>query len=245
MTCFIVENEPSAQQLLTSLIEEYKPDFAILGIASTIEKAIHLINELNPELLFLDIELDDGTSFEILNSIDSSKCKIIFTTAYDNFAIEAFKFNAIDYLLKPYSPMQFVRAVDKAIKVKTKDQNYKNLIEAIKPNNKSDFQKFTISTENGIHIVKVNEIVRMEADGSYCKIYLNRGNLIIASSSLTKIESKLNPDQFKRVHKSHLVNIDQITQFSYEDGGYLILRNNEKIPVSRRRKQEILSALKS
>lgn len=245
MNCVIVENEEAARQLLTSLIQEFKPDIKIIGNASSIAEATHLINILNPELLFLDVELDDGQSFEILNSIDCSKCKIIFTTAYDNFAIEAFKFNAIDYLLKPFSPIQFVRAVDKAVKVTRNEQNYKDIIQVIQSDTQFDFQKLSIATESGLRIIDPDDIIRMAADGSYCIIFLSKGDKLISSTSLTKLESKLNQAQFKRVHKSHLVNIDHIAEFSYLEGGYLVLNNDDIVPVSRRKRQEILNVLKN
>lgn len=245
MKTLIVENERAAVDLLESLILEFAPNLEIVGQSGTIEEATRLYQHLNPELLFLDIELDDGHSFEFLKEVDLSNTKVVFTTAYDQYALKSFDYNTIDYLLKPYSPKQFKRAIQK-LKPQNNSSEMIDQLESIINGYAQDqsSSKLSITSEKGITLVNQNDIIRIEADKNYAFLHLTNGSQVVASKSLSSFEEKLLNAKFKRVHKSHIVNFDYVNGFTFEDGGFLNLENGDKIPVSRRKKTEIIQFLK-
>lgn len=246
MTTIIIENEIAAKDLLISLIKDYKPEIQVVGIASTIHEAIQLFKNVNPELAFIDIELDDGQSFEILNQVDLSECKLIFTTAYDNYALKAFEYNALDYLLKPFSPKQFVKSVNKALANRQKRLDYQSLFKYLQRNgfDQELSQRISVSSEKGIRLLETSNIIHIEGDKGYCFIHLSDGDQVMASKSLSHYVENLDSRKFIRTHQSHLVNLDFVMEFSFEDGGYLRMKNNKHIPVSRRKKAEVIQILK-
>ena len=244
MKTLIIENELAAQELLHTILQKYISDIHVVGFSSTIEEAIPKINQACPDILFLDIELDDGQSFEILDKINCPETKIIFTTAYDDYAIKAFEYNAIDYLLKPYTPQRVQQAISKAKKIIENESVFSKLNDYI--SNKSQPRKnISISCEEGLKIVTIDDILRVEADKSYCTIFLETGKKISSSKPLSDIEARLDPNQFFRTHKSHLINLHKIKELSHRDGGEVILKNEDRIPVSRRKKSELLAILRA
>lgn len=242
MRALIVENEIAASNLLANILSEYCSDIKIEGVAKTITQGIHLISKLKPEIVFLDIELDDGESFEILDKIENRDFKVIFTTAYDQHALKAFGYEAIDYLLKPYCPSSVSKAVLRVQKLEQNHRVFKKLNDMLDLNN---LQSDTISVPHadGLTIIEINNIARCEAQQSYCDIHTKDGQKIILSKPLANIERRLDMNKFVRCHASHLVCKDYIKELSTKDGGYILLKNGDQVPVSRRRKQEILERL--
>lgn len=245
MKTLIIENELNAQELLTALIQQYRPELEILGYPKTNSEAKDQFRKIKPQLIFLDIELDDGKSFDFLEAVDLEECKIIFTTAYDQYALKAFEFNALDYLLKPYSPKEFKRSVDRAFDVLRKSEEFKGINEIIKSFSEGlAKEKISISTEHGVRLLEKKDIIRIEADGSYSKVVMFNGEKILISKSLARFEELLQLDGFKRVHQSHLINLNAVSAFKTEDGGILCMENEDQVPVSRRKKSELISVLK-
>ena len=238
----IIEDEPKAINLLSSIVNEFCPTLSLDGVAKSVSEGVKLIVELKPDLLFLDIELKDGTSFDILDQLDNSTCKIIFTTAYDNYAIKAFDYNSISYLLKPYSPKDVIKAVAKMQEL-SQDIGLVRQFKAFLSEEKREIEKISLSTSNGLKILKVKDIIRAEADRAYCTIYLIDNSKVVISKSLKEIEAKLSAKQFLRCHASHLINIDFITKFVKADGGHIELIDSSTVPVSKRKKKEILNLL--
>lgn len=235
----IIEDEPNSIELLSRIVQEYCPNLEIIGSAGTFITAKDLINKLKPDLLFLDIQLKDCNAFELLADIPNINFKIIFTTAFNDFAFEAFKFEAVDYLLKPFSPRDVKTAVEKANK---QVGNY-SIVQELKlliESEKQHSEKIRISTNKGIHFLNQSEIIRIEASGSYTTIYIDNKKPITSSRNLKYFTDTLNEKHFFRVHASHLINLDYISQYKNADGGSILLKNDEEVPVSRRNKKDFL-----
>ena len=241
MRAIIIENELHARELLKSLIGEYCSELLIIGEAKSIADSIELIDQIKPDLIFMDVELDDGKSFEILDELTYLDFYLIITTAYDQYAIKAFEYNAIDYILKPYSPKPLLKAIRKVRASKEKNDVFNNLKSLIRHNNKSS--KITFSTSKGIRYCDESEILRLEASQSYCKVYLLGGETILISKPLSEVEKSLPITGFFRVHSGHTINCSYIKEISKEDGGYIVLKNDEQVPLARRRKQRLLEIL--
>lgn len=244
LSTLIIEDEKSSQNLLKQLIEEYCPELDVKGICSSKAESISLIHKIKPDLVFMDINLNDCLAFDILELIDHTEFKIIFTTAHEEHALQAFKFEAIDYLLKPYSPRDIIAAVQRVKKQEYPKSLLNQLQEIIKPNESgTSRQKIRVNSADGIYFYKPDDIIRIEANGSYAMIHSIRGKSNLVSKNLKEFERILSPAIFIRTHTSHLVNIQKIKAFKKEDGGFLVMSDESKIPVSRRKKASLLDLL--
>ncbi|MDY8134617.1 LytTR family DNA-binding domain-containing protein [Aquimarina sp. 2201CG5-10] len=243
LTAIIVEDMADALQLLKSDLETNHPEIKIIDTAQSVVEAAKSLRNSQPDILFLDIMLGDGTGFDILEIFPDLKSKIIFVTASDEFAIRAFRFAAIDYVLKPYSSEELAQAIDRA---KEQIQPNKERLGILKdtlsaPEQKPD--KISLHTLDKIIIVNLDDIVRCESDSNNTIFYLQDGQKIFVTKTLKYFADMLKNYQFLRVHQSHLVNLQCISAFIKTDGGYLLLKNNENIPVSVRKKAEIMEIL--
>ena len=243
LTAIIVEDLMDAMQLLKSDIEKHHPDIKIIDTAKSVVEAAKVIRQNEPDILFLDIMLGDGTGFDILEIFPELKSKIIFVTASDEFAIKAFKFAAIDYVLKPYANEELSKAIDKA---KQQIQPNKERLEILKqtlnsPEKKPD--KISLHTLDKIIIVNLNEIIRCESDSNNTMFFLQNDKSIFVTKTLKYFADLLKPCGFLRVHQSHLVNLQYISAFIKTDGGYLMLKNGNSVPVSVRKKSEVIEVL--
>ena len=236
MKTLIVEDEVDARKILKFLLKQYFPDIDIIGEAASVSKAKNIILKEKPELVFLDVRLEDGTGFDLLESLDKIDFQIIFTTAYDNYAIKAIKFAATDYLLKPINPVEFKTAVEKAL---TKMQLFADYIK--NDQNTKDDQTISVKTAQHTYFVSIRDIIRLEADGSYTSIITKDGK-ILASKNLKFYEKILPEEVFIRTHQSHLVNKKCIK--SIDKDGKLKLTNNDLVPISFRKKSVVRNFLK-
>lgn len=233
MKTVIIENEVKAQRLLTKIIKEYCTELEIIGLAKTISAGRKLILDDNPDLIFLDIRLDDGDGFDLLDVLQTQELKVIFTTAFNDYAIKAFKYEAIDYLLKPISPKDVMQAVEKVSKIRDSQLSYKKLKSLLEH---TQDNKLSISTQEGISIIPKSEIVRVEGDGAYATIHLLNGEKEMVSRSIGHLEKEISSDNFLRVHTSHLINKHYLRKYIREDGGYALMTNGSQVPVSRRKR---------
>ncbi|MFT6334721.1 MAG: two-component system LytT family response regulator [Saprospiraceae bacterium] len=239
----IIENEVDAQSLLSSIIQEYCPSLELVGMAKNINDGLSLIENTRPDLVFIDIEIDGGTSFQLLDKLVHMSFKIIFTTAYDQHALKAFKYGAVDYLLKPYSPQDVLKSVER-VRRTLYDQAIFNRLDFLIKNNKPEHnKKMSIPTSEGVSVISVNDIVKVEADRSYCFICLSDGERMLVSKPLKEIEENLPSKMFFRVHTTHLINMEYIKKYVKEDGGYVIMNDGSSVPIARRRKQHFLEML--
>ncbi|MDH7447657.1 LytR/AlgR family response regulator transcription factor [Aquimarina sp. 2201CG14-23] len=245
LTAIIVEDMPDALQLLKSDLETNHPEIKIIDTARSVVEAAKSLRTNEPDILFLDIMLGDGTGFDVLEIFPELKSKIIFVTASDEYAIRAFKFAAIDYVLKPYSNEELAQAITKAkeqIQPNTERLNIlKDTLSA--PEQKPD--KISLHTLDKIIIVSLDDIVRCESDSNNTIFYLEDGQKIFVTKTLKYFADMLKNYQFLRVHQSHLVNLQCISAFIKADGGYLMLKNGENVPVSVRKKVEVMEILDS
>ncbi len=243
LTAIIVEDMPDALQLLKSDLKSNHPEIKVIDTAQSVVEAAKSLRNTEPDILFLDIMLGDGTGFDVLEIFPELKSKIIFVTASDEYAIRAFKFAAIDYVLKPYSNQELAQAIEKA---KQQIQPNKERLNILKdtlsaPEQKPD--KISLHTLDKIIIVGLDDIIRCESDSNNTIFYLQDGQKIFVTKTLKYFADMLKNYQFLRVHQSHLVNLQCISAFIKTDGGYLMLKNGENIPVSVRKKNEVMEIL--
>jgi len=243
LTAIIIEDMADALQLLKSDLESHHPEIKVIDTARSVVEAAKLLRKTQPDILFLDIMLGDGTGFDILEIFPDLSSKIIFVTASDEYAIRAFKFAAIDYVLKPYSnedlATAITRAKDQIEPNKERLSILKNTLAA--PETKPD--KISLHTLDKIIIVSLENIVRCEADNNNTVFYLKEGRKIFVTKTLKYFADMLSSYEFLRVHQSHLVNMQCINAFIKSDGGYLLLKNKETVPVSVRKKAEVIEML--
>lgn len=246
MTTLIIDDEKQARNAIRSLLEDDFNDLMILSEADGVQAAVTAIDTCKPDLIFLDINLGDGTGFQVLEKVTWKNFMVIFTTAYDEYAILAFKLSAIDYLLKPIIKEELQAAIEKAqfkYSEKLKVQQLEWFKEMMQ-GNKYQEKKIFLSDNETIYFVKVQDIIRCQAEGTYTEFYILPNQKITVSRSLREFEDMLIPFGFIRVHHSHLVNKEKIQKFLKSDGGSLLMENNHEVPVSQRRKGIVLSELK-
>lgn len=240
----IIDDEINNQELISNLLKSYAENIQVVGLANSVESAYKIINEHQPDLIFLDIQMPDGTGFDLLKKFEKINFKIIFVTAHQEFAIEAFKYSALDYLLKPLSPTNLLAAVKKAEETMGSDElNMKlkillnNIAEPIK--NK---KKIVLKTMERIYSVDLDDIIRFESDGGYTKVYLTDGKRIMVSKTMKEFDDLLLDAGFLRVHHSHLINMNHLFCFEKAEG-HVVMKDDSIVPVSNRKKDQLLELL--
>lgn len=243
-TAFIVEDETRSRELLQNLVEEFCPELQLLGSAATVEEAIKSIHQLQPQLLLLDIELHPGTGFDILQRTDSTTFQVIFTTAYDHYAIRAIKFSALDYLLKPIDVQELQLSVQRAIQ-QFSNKSPKDTLQLLLRNLVKQQHDHTISlsTAEGMEFVPIATVLRLEASGAYTIFYLKNKRTIMVSRNLKEYETLLSDHGFFRIHNSHIVNLKEVRKFLKTDGGYAVMNDDTLIAISPKKKEQFLQLL--
>jgi two-component system LytT family response regulator len=243
--CVIVEDELKSREALKALILRFCPEVMVCAEASGVEAGRAIIEQHHPDLVFLDIEMPDGSGFRLLEKFDKIDFEVVFTTAYEQFAIKAIRYQALDYLLKPIVPQELIAAVEKVRLLKEKKNSMKNIESMLNTygSRPQDKRKINLATTDKIHIVDVDTIIRCESDNYYTHFYLNNGQHLLISKTLKEIEGMLEEFEFIRPHKSHLVNVHFIQNFNREEGGFITLTDGSKIPVSRRKKEKVLEMI--
>jgi len=241
----IVEDEKRSRETLSGLLKRYCKNLKVVGEAENVRQGLEVIRQQNPDVVFLDIQMPDGSGFKLLEKIKQISFEVIFTTAFDQFAIKAIRYSALDYLLKPILPDDLVNAVNKAEKnkqVQKSNDNIKVLLENInRP--PAESPKIILSTSEKINVIKVDEIIRCESDNYYTMFYFTNGKRLLVSKTLKDQEELLREHNFIRPHKSHLINVKYIKSYLKTDGGVILMENGSKIPVSRRKKEYIIEII--
>ena len=240
----IIDDEKKAREAIMLALEIYCKNIEIIGEANSVQSAYDLINSVSPDLVLLDIEMQDGSGFDLLKKFPEPEFIPIFITAYNHYAIKAFKYSALDYLVKPVDPDELVRAVVKAGKYAEKKDIIKK-IEVLNTNilNKlSEPQKIVLKTEQSIFIVDVSDIVNCESDGNYTTFYLKNDKKIVVSKIIKEFEELLKHNNFFRIHQSHLINLNHLSSYDKQTG-YVIMADNKKLPVSLRKKNSLIDLL--
>ncbi len=239
----IIDDEKTSREALKSLLEIYCPDIEIVKMAEGCHSGLQAIEKYHPQLLFLDVQMPDGSGFKLLEHFKNPGFEVIFTTAYDQYAIQAIKFSALDYLLKPISPDDLVEAISRFKNQAGNGEKIETLLNNIKssPNR----QSIVVNSSDGMHILKVNDIVRCQADDYYTLYYLANNKLLMISKTLKETEELLKDFDFMRIHKSHLVNKNYIKSFLREGGGTIEMVDGAKLPVSRRKKDLVMEYIEN
>jgi two-component system LytT family response regulator len=244
VTAIIVDDEPYSCESLATLLERYCPDIKLLDICYSGADALKAIKEQTPTLLFLDIEMPGMNGFEMLQHLPAINFSIIFTTSYDQYAIKAIKFSALDYLLKPVDREDLQAAVQKTIQ--SPKQSLPQQIEILlqKLNHPTiAVNKIAIPTMEGLQMLFVENIISCSSNSNYTILYLKNKQKITASRTLKEIEEMLEDYSFLRVHHSYLINLNEIEKYIKGDGGYLIMSDGSNIDVSRSRKEMLMKKL--
>jgi two-component system LytT family response regulator len=239
----IIDDEEFLRAMIRNILTDNFPEVDIVAEADSVSAGVAAIETSKPDLVFLDIELKEGVGFDILEKIKYKDFKLIFITAFNDFAIKAFKFSAVDYILKPINEEEFLTAVRRAVSelekplLKEQIENFFNNYQHLQN------KKLVLRTIEDIHIVNINDIVRCESDNSYTTFHIRDGETIIISKSIKEYSEILSEFGFIRPHQSHLINMNFIKRLDKSDGGFLIMKDGKEIPVSTRRKQNLLQIL--
>jgi two-component system LytT family response regulator len=241
----IVEDEKMSRETLRRLLEKYCPEVEVVAEADGYRKGVEEIRIHHPDVVFLDIQMPDGSGFRLLEEMEDIDFEIIFTTAFDQFAIKAIKYSALDYLLKPVIPQDLVEAVARVARKKAERRKVKNL--DINPKGaelqEEKSQKIILSTSEMIHVINVDDIIRCESDNYYTYFFFVDGRKLLISKTLKENEDLLSAYNFIRPHKSHLINIRYIKSYVRQDGGYILMTEGTRIPVSRRKRDKMMEII--
>jgi len=239
----IIDDIEQARLTLKKDLRVYAPDIEIIGEANGVIEGAKLLKNIKPDILFLDIQMQDGSGFDLLDILKEINFKIIFITASDAHAIKAFRYAAIDYLLKPVDPDELVSALKKYREQKlNENEKYQLLNESLK-NHQKPHERLALHTQDKIFIVNINDIIRCESNVNYTEFFFNTGKKLLVTKTLKDFEDLLSDQGFYRVHQSHLVNTKYIKEFVKTDGGYLMMNDGGSIPVSTRKRPEVIKML--
>ncbi len=245
MKALIIDNEEPIRTALKELLTAVCPQVTSIKEANGVASGLAAVLEFEPDIVFLDVEMDDGTGFDLIKQLSSVSFELIFITAHNKYAVDAFRLSAIDFLLKPFSSSEIVRSVERATnQIKSKDivHQLQILQESLGTIRGAD-KKIVLRDSDSFHFINVGDIIRCEADGAYTRFHVTGMKEILISKGLKEYEDMLAPYQFIRVHHSHLINLRQVVRFDKADGGSLVMANKDNVPVSQRKREVLLEAL--
>jgi two-component system LytT family response regulator len=241
LKALIVDDEAKARRILEELLKEYCPDIQVVSTADDVPSAVKAIQKFQPDLVFLDIEMPQYTGFQLFDFIADLNFEVIFTTAYREYALQAFEVSAIDYLLKPIQIERLIGAVEKVRKQRLQQINER--IQTLKSNLEQDFiQKIALPVAEGLLFVELADIIYLAAEGAYTQIYLTSGKKILVSKNIKSFEESLVHPHFFRVHRSYIINLNRVKQYLRQEGGIIIMDNGAEVDVSKERKEDFLKA---
>lgn len=242
----LIDDESSARNSARNVLHQYFPQVSIAGEAGTVAEGYELIQSTQPDVVLLDIDMPDGTGFDLLGKWKDPPFKVIFITAFDQFAVKAFQFSAFDYLLKPFDPQSLVEDIRKLLDSSAQGQGIASqqlelLFETLRS---QQANRLLIPHQYGFHVVPLSDLLYIQAEGSYSMLHSKTGPTITSSRSIAVYESLLPAAHFQRVHQSYLLNLLEVRSFQMGDDMEALLSGGQKIPVSRRKKQDFLDALR-
>lgn len=238
----LIDDESNALEMMEWLLQTYCPQVEIAAMCTSAQQGIEAINKHKPDVVFLDIEMPVMNGFDMLEQFDDLFFDVVFCTAYDQFALRAFKYSALNYLLKPVDPEELkntVQRIEKFKAVPTREQ-FNLLLQNLKNTEKTTPQRIALTHNDGLIFVPTAEIVFCEAESNYTKVHLADGKKIMVSKVLKDLDEALAGPDFYRVHSSFLININRIKKFIRGEGGYLVMDNDAMVSISRSRKQEFM-----
>jgi two-component system LytT family response regulator len=240
----IVDDELKSRESLKILIEDFCQGVTVHALCQNIAEALAAIDEVKPDLVFLDIQLQRETGFDLLSRFKEVNFEVIFTTAHSEYAIKAFRFSAIDYLLKPIDIEELKAALAKVEKKKdnTMSERLQQLLQNLR-NGSSDNYKLAFPTADGLIFVKISDILYFEASGNYTEIFMTDNRKYLVSRTLKEYDDLLSDQNFFRIHHAYLINLNEIKKYVRGDGGYVVMNNDKALDVSKRKKDKFLSRI--
>ncbi len=246
LNAILIDDEPNNLDHLHFLLDKHCPDVQVAGTAQNVEDGLALIAASRPDLLFLDIQMPGKDGFDLLKALPDRELEVIFVTAYEQYGIQAVKFSAIDYLLKPIDTAELTEAVHKVserVKNKRRNDQLENLLELIDKKTDKTSHRISLPMMRETRLVLTSDIIRCEAANNYTSFFLTTGETLIVSKPIYEYEELLADYGFLRCHQSHLVNSGHVLSLIKEDSGYLLLSRDHRVPVSRQRKDAVKKAL--
>ena len=244
MDVVIVDDEIAVRKSISGLLGESFPDLNVVATAGSVAEALKVISQHQPRLVFLDVELPDGTGFDLLGKLPEIDFRVIFVTGHHEYALAAIKVSALDYILKPFDPDEMAMAVEKARRSINRDEE-KLKIDTLSENIKGRkvLKRIILPTAENLNVISVKDIIRAEADSNYTTFWLEGGKHIMVSRTIKEFDELLTGTGMIRVHQSHLINLAAIDKFVKRDGGYLLMKDGSSIPVSQNLKKKVLDAI--
>ncbi len=251
ITAVLIDDDKHLREGLKALLLRYTNEINIIGEAESVKTGVETLNTLQPQVIFLDIHLSDGTGFDILEQLAKNKGKtsahIVFITAHEQYAVKAFKFSALDFLLKPVDPEELQHTIAKIKEAVGKSSSFEHidlLLENIRK--KVDhFKRIALSTSDGIHLFEISDIIRCEAKGNYTEFFIKNHKPLLISRTLKEFEEMLTEHGFERIHQSHLINLSFLKSYIKSDGGYVIMSDNTNIPLAQSKKEKLQELIKA
>lgn len=239
----IIDDDPFNRDLVSDIVKDYCPNVNVVATAGDVKSGVAAITESDPDLVLLDIKMPDGSGFDLIKHFNKPDFKVIIISGYMEYAIKGYKFGVIDYILKPIDLEELTHAINKADDIIRYEEKlkFKALEENISLLNKT--HKIALKTMEHIHMVSTCDIIRIVADGNYCTFFIGDGRKILVSRPIKEYEELLIDKGFYRVHKTHIININKVNYFDKTEGGDVVMCDGSKVPVSSRKKEELLVLL--
>ena len=251
ITALLIDDDKHLRKGMKSLLERYASDIRIIGEAESVKTGIEALEKYRPQVVFLDIHLADGTGFDILEQVAKTNGKlsshIVFITAHEQYALKAFKFSALDFLLKPVDPVELQKTIAKIKETLQKNTSFEHidlLLENIR-RKVDNFKRIALSTSDGIHLFEISDIIRCEAQDNYTQFFIKNHKPLLISKTLKEYEELLTEHGFERIHQSHLINLAYLKSYIKTDGGYVIMADNTNIPIAQRKRERLQELIKS
>lgn len=232
MKAVIIDDEKRTRELIAKLIDSFELNIETFPIGENVASGLKAIEDIQPDIVFLDIQMPDGTGFDLLKMIPEKHFEVIFITAHEEFAIKAIKFSALDYILKPIDPEELKKSVEKAIESidhKKEETQFEALQQNMQPSQK---RRLVLKTQESVHVVDLDKIIRCEADRNYTSFYLVDHKKILVSKTLKDYETLLTGYNFLRVQQSHLINLDYVDRYDKAHGGSVVMKDGTEVPLS-------------
>jgi len=247
----LIDDDKNLREGMKSLLGRFAPHISIVGEADSVASGIEVLSRLKPDVVFLDIQLNDGTGFDILEKLtalhNTITSHIVFITAHEQYAIKAFRFSALDFLLKPVDPEDLqlvIKKLENVLEKKTDFSHIDLLLENIRKN-VDNFKRIALSTSDGIHLFDISDIIRCESEDNYTRFFIRNSKPILISRTLKEYEELLKAHNFERIHQSHLINLNYLKSYIKKDGGYVVMTDDSHFPISQRKKERLQNILKS
>ena len=244
ITALLIDDDDNLRAGMKSLLSRYAPEIAIMGEADSVKTGTELLLKTDPQVVFLDIHLGDGSGFDLLEEVNKRgklNSQIVFITAHEQYAIKAFRFSALDFLLKPVDPDELEKVISKIKNVLVKSDSVAHidlLLENIR-RKVDNFKRIALSTADGIHLFEISDIIRCESEDNYTKFYIKNNKPVLISKTLKEYEDLLTEHGFERIHQSHLINLAYLKSYIKKDGGYVVMADNSNLPISQRKKERL------